>query len=458
MVDQEVIHKLRMLSGREREVLKLFCEGNNHETIGKILFIGKNTVKTHMGNIYIKLGLDHLPSSARRMIIYQTYCPAVHEFAEEQVKQKPVEPEPVKPEPVDAQPVNPEEVDPEPLKPEPEEPKPFVPEPVVPEPEPEPVPDEVIDMVNEDEHALMVVEPIKDDFENRDREEKGKKRLEEINVKKATRRKNGWKWIVLFIMLALMAFGGFKLYEWVNGFISNVQVPSAQESTKIAEFGQVTLQVQPSITTKSENPTAYPTNTVVFPTNIPVPTNIPKPKISLPFNDDFSKGFNSVWDLQFADWIITNGKASIIQAEHLDTGWAIINDPTLNNYRLKVHVNTPHMYTSAQGETYILIRYDQNRDKQLILKLTYPPSVFWGMTRGLQDYIDPITDAKKYDFPASSDVVIEANGNTFTAWVSGQMVGSISISGYEHGGLGLGIFCTFTDCPTLSNFSLEPIN
>jgi hypothetical protein len=38
------------------------------------------------------------------------------------------------------------------------------------------------------------------------------------------------------------------------------------------------------------------------------------------------------------------------------------------------------------------------------------------------------------------------------------MVGSISVSGYERGGVGLGIFCTYTDCPTLSDFILEPIN
>ena len=122
MADQEVIHKLRMLSGREREVLKLFCEGNDYKTIGEILFIKESTVKTHIGHIYIKLGLDHLPSSARRMIIYQTYCPAVHEFDLTSHGEEPVKPEPVKPEPM----------------------------------EPEPVPDEVIDMVNEDEHALVV--------------------------------------------------------------------------------------------------------------------------------------------------------------------------------------------------------------------------------------------------------------------------------------------------------------
>jgi len=52
--------------------------------------------------------------------------------------------------------------------------------------------------------------------------------------------------------------------------------------------------------------------------------------------------------------------------------------------------------------------------------------------------------------------VIEANGNTFTGYVNGQSVGSVTIPGYENGGIGLGIDCA-NHCPTFSKFSLEPL-
>ena len=43
------------LSEREREVLKLLCEGENYRTISEALFISTNTVKAHIKNIYEKL-------------------------------------------------------------------------------------------------------------------------------------------------------------------------------------------------------------------------------------------------------------------------------------------------------------------------------------------------------------------------------------------------------------------
>ncbi len=43
------------LSEREREVLKMLCDGENYKTIAAQLFISTNTVKAHIKNIYSKL-------------------------------------------------------------------------------------------------------------------------------------------------------------------------------------------------------------------------------------------------------------------------------------------------------------------------------------------------------------------------------------------------------------------
>lgn len=43
------------LSEREKEVLKMLCEGENYKTIAEALFVSTNTVKAHIKNIYEKL-------------------------------------------------------------------------------------------------------------------------------------------------------------------------------------------------------------------------------------------------------------------------------------------------------------------------------------------------------------------------------------------------------------------
>ena len=455
MVDQEVIYKLRMLSGREREVLKLFCEGNDYKTIGKILFISKNTVKTHMGNIYIKLSLDQLPSSARRMIIHQTYCPAVHEMS-----LVPQGEEPTKPELKEPESVEPESVEPESM-------------------EPEPVPDEVMEMVEKDEKALVVVEPIivnippieeeKPQYKPKDEENKSNKKQKVINGGKIRRKKNGWKWIVVLVMLALIAFGGFKLYELVNGFISSLQSPPAQAGPELAELVQLTLQAERLPTVKSENPSANQTNTIVIPTNTsvptnaPAPTNIPAPKIYLPFSDNFESGINSPWSVGSGNWFVTDSGASIsINDIYSDAGSIVIDDPTLTDYKLRVKVHTPHMYAASQGQFGVIVRYGSNRDQNIIFYMDSNGRFRWAYIDSLSDlsfYEPPITGIDKDAGSTDVTLEIEVIGNTFIARVDGAKVDQFSMTGYENGGIALITACgSIGSCPSFSDLSIEPIN
>jgi len=119
------IKQLSKLTERQREVLRLFCDGLDYKSIGEKLFIAVPTVKTHMGNIYIKLDLDHLPPAERRVKLIEKYCPLLRKAE-------------LPPAPPDATEV------------------------------PEPVPEPVMKIVEEDERALvpwerprppMVIEP-----------------------------------------------------------------------------------------------------------------------------------------------------------------------------------------------------------------------------------------------------------------------------------------------------------
>lgn len=45
------------LTGREEDVLALIAEGQSNKAIAEALFIGETTVKTHLSNLFMKLGV-----------------------------------------------------------------------------------------------------------------------------------------------------------------------------------------------------------------------------------------------------------------------------------------------------------------------------------------------------------------------------------------------------------------
>lgn len=47
-----------VLSPRELEVLQLVAQGNSNPAIGRMLFVSETTVKTHLGHVFEKLGVN----------------------------------------------------------------------------------------------------------------------------------------------------------------------------------------------------------------------------------------------------------------------------------------------------------------------------------------------------------------------------------------------------------------
>lgn len=67
---------LAELSDRERDVLGLIAEGCSNNAIGKRLFLSPKTVETHIRQIFLKLDLDELPDSHRRVLAVLTFLRA----------------------------------------------------------------------------------------------------------------------------------------------------------------------------------------------------------------------------------------------------------------------------------------------------------------------------------------------------------------------------------------------
>jgi DNA-binding NarL/FixJ family response regulator len=64
------------LTPREREVLALMAEGLSNQAIGRRLFLGTKTVETHVGAIFLKLGLPPTTEENRRIRAVLAYLRA----------------------------------------------------------------------------------------------------------------------------------------------------------------------------------------------------------------------------------------------------------------------------------------------------------------------------------------------------------------------------------------------
>jgi len=62
------------LTDRQREILQLVCEGKTYKEIAGILHIEVSTVKAHMGNVYQKLNMEHMPTAQRRKFLFEVIC------------------------------------------------------------------------------------------------------------------------------------------------------------------------------------------------------------------------------------------------------------------------------------------------------------------------------------------------------------------------------------------------
>lgn len=77
MSSEDPLHKLPLLTERQRDVLRLVCSGWNYKSVAAELVIAESTVKAHMGNIYKKLGLNLLPPPQRTKTIFEVFCPGL---------------------------------------------------------------------------------------------------------------------------------------------------------------------------------------------------------------------------------------------------------------------------------------------------------------------------------------------------------------------------------------------
>lgn len=226
MATTDATKRFETLTERQKEVLRLFCKGTRYKDIGAELFISVDTVKTHVGNIYEKLGLTDLPPKKRAMTVIQIYCPLLDQYSTAMV---------------------------------------------VVEQDPEPVPPDVQKMVEEDERALTLWES----YEIIDAE------VREIPPRHRIGGISPWIWIIIGGGIVAILFS--LLNEEFPGAESNVTLASQPDETagELLEPTDTPLIIMPSDTPVVIVVTATfpPFSATPFTTNTPMPsvTTVPSP-------------------------------------------------------------------------------------------------------------------------------------------------------------------------------------
>jgi hypothetical protein len=405
MIEADAIEQLKILTARQREVLGLVCQGNEYKYIGKVLFIDENTVKSHMANIYVKLDLTELTPALRRKILFETYCPALHGL--------------------DFAPKKDERI------------------------EPEPAPEEIIRMVENDERALVDVPPM-DEEEKESSGQQGKRKPDKHEG--AEKKRHPWRWLFVLTFLALFVFGGFQAYSWIQEFIGSMQGSSSQEEPETTN--NLTSTAPKSVSTSvSSDAEAAPTMTAP-----PSPTKTPAAKVSLPFTDTFDSGFKSEWKPLSGSWITANGKLTAIKPD-TDLHLIMLDDPTWTNYRVSVDVHINNYGAPSMGEFAIGVRALNTQSQFLgffVDTLKRGGWAFLGSWHSEHEYL--IGQGEVGSIPEDATYEIEVNGNEFVVRVNGREYQRINLSGYERGGILLGVECSNDhECPSFDNLVIEPI-
>ena len=413
-MSQQELNNLAKLSKKEKEVLGFFCQGLEYEEIEKITKTPVPTLKSHMGRVYVKLELDQLTKTGRIAKVHQVYCPLLKEL---QGAQKTPSTNPT-----------------------------AAPSPI-PEEKPIPVPAAIVKMVEEDEYFMahykdppVIIIPSKP----------SQKPLVTKMVGPAIGLVIGGGLCVCIAAVLIFLY-------WNQNRAQFTSPPNQPVSQPTQSQGQVINPTEPSqviVVTATSLPESN--TSVPAPTSGPavVPTAIPAPVIPLPFSDNFDTGPSQYWKVLSGTWITADGRYTTTTP---DT-WSIValDDPTWKNYHVHVNVKIPHIGSAAEGQIALFVRI--NTSPYLGFGDNALSKAYWGNQAQGGIYLVPIAGETKFYIQGNSNLDIEVIGNNFTARVDGQQVQKISMSGYETGGIALGIHCNTTlGCESFDNVTVNQL-
>jgi len=255
----------------------------------------------------------------------------------------------------------------------------------------------------------------------------------------------------------------------------------------IPAFGQWLFPVSPIPTSTNSNLAVTPniqliaTTTPPHPTDILSPTNAPLPintpfltiqptvtiipssptsAIQLPFSDNFNKGSDPKWHILNGPWMTTAGRYTTLGPTNgfrNEWLWSVLDGSNWGNYRVKLDYKINNPYSANQGQMAIAVR--MSNGQRLSFVVDYFMQSGWAFVDSNSNNPQYIGVSRGKDVPVNGTIELDMIGNNFTGYVNGSEIQTINISGFEIGGVGLGVYCDNSpECPSFDNFSIEPIN
>jgi hypothetical protein len=214
-------------------------------------------------------------------------------------------------------------------------------------------------------------------------------------------------------------------------------------------------------------PTSFPTQPQL-PTSIP-PTEVPQlPTSTVPpptavfvppangilFQDNFNNGISSEWKSSSTDWIVSNGQLTLSTnaAFNHQYNWMILDHPEWKNYTLSLDVTLTTGSLSAFGSVPIAVRWG-SQGKSIGVLIDQGSNIYWAYL-GSSDADSSAIAGRNHNFyfPQNKNHVdITVQGNNYAVQVNGKTIQSVSVLGYDSGGIALGTECEYIECPRFGN-------
>lgn len=226
----------------------------------------------------------------------------------------------------------------------------------------------------------------------------------------------------------------------------------------IATQGGVTQMALESTVNAPPEPTAtsYPTYTP-FPTFPPTETPIPTPTATLfvppadgiLFQDNFDDGISPEWAIESGKWLVANGKLTKLAGDHNgnDYQWISLKKPEWKNYILSIDINKS--YTDS-----VVVAV---RNSSGFIGFTASRSGHVDLVLISSNWVDDTLIAGSSGVDIQSDneyhYQIEVQGDTYILKLNGREIQRVTMSGYESGGITLGVNCEdpFYRCASFDN-------
>lgn len=171
------------------------------------------------------------------------------------------------------------------------------------------------------------------------------------------------------------------------------------------------------------------------PTNTPYSTNIPKPRVSLPFQDDFETILSDSWQVLTGTWRIVNGQ--LTADPNNNDVIILIGDKDWTNYVIDVDVYKRD--TNAGYPVGVIVR--ANNGNYLIYQWSCCDTdwiLVTGTSRTTIAHLDSgIITSSGAGGESKNHIHVEVNGQTFTGSVDGKLYLTVSDPNLLNGRAGL---------------------